>query len=176
MTTTSAHRACCIAVIIFAPRASVRAVTQLSARKWSIACPFDQEETPMKKNDAATLGKCFAVVAEIARLVATGALPFRVHIRNMVSDSWPLVVAADDTLDDLKLRIHEVRAECVVNLQRFMNQREDDEFVVLDDEYDDDETLCSLGICDERVVTVVMRDAYINKNQAVTVRRRRRRR
>ena len=135
-------------------------VQQQSARKWSIACPLDGEQTPLKKNDATTLGTCFSVVAEIARLrvAANGALPFRVHIKNMAGDSWPLVVAANDTLGDLKRRIHEVRAECAERLQRLMIQGADNELVAL--ENNDAATLGSLGIGDERVVTVVMRDGF----------------
>ena len=133
-------------------------VQQQSAREWSIACPLDGEQTPLMKNDAATIGTCFAVVAEIARLAATGALPFRVHVKNLAGDTWPLVVAADDTLDDLKRRIHEERAECAVHRQRLMIQREDNELVAI--ENDDSATLRTLDIGDEGVVTVVMRDGF----------------
>ena len=132
-------------------------IRQESARKWSIACPLDQEQTQLKKNDAKTLGKSFVCIAEIALMSSAGPLPFRVHIKNMAGDSWPLVVAADDTVGDLKRRIHETRAECAVKLQRLLVQREDDEFVVLED---DDKTLGALGIGGERVVSVVVRDGY----------------
>ena len=69
-------------------------IRQESARKWSIACPLDQEETLLKKNETSTLGKNFVCIAELKRIVAAGPVPFRVHIRNMAGDTWPLVVAA----------------------------------------------------------------------------------
>ena len=86
-----------------------------------------------------------------------GALPFRVHVKNLAGDSWSLVVAANDTVGDLKRRIHEAHAECVVHLQRLMIQGADDEFVVLED---DAATRGALGIGGERVVSVVVRDGF----------------
>jgi hypothetical protein len=49
------------------------------------------------------------LVAELARMVVAGPGLYRVHIKNLTGDSWPLVVTADTTIGDLKKRIHEVR-------------------------------------------------------------------
>jgi len=84
-------------------------IRQESARKWCVACPVDGEETSVPKGDAAKLGTNHALVAELTRMVVAGPGLYRVHIKNLAGDSWPLVVTADTTIGDLKKRKHEVR-------------------------------------------------------------------
>ena len=139
-------------------------IRQESARKWCVACPVDGEETSVPKGDAAKLGTNHALVAELARMVVAGPDLYRVHIKNLAGDSWPLVVTADTTIGDLKQRIYEVRAKCAVHLQRLMVRGAGDEYNVLEN---DAATLGALGIGGECVVLVVVRDGLCGVDDAL---------
>jgi hypothetical protein len=96
-------------------------IQRVSVRgKWHITCPFDHEETSVAKNDVSTLGKCHAVANEVAHMRAAGLVPFRVQIRNMAGEVWPVVAMPCDKVGDLKLCIRESRAECATRLQRLL--------------------------------------------------------
>ena len=131
---------------------------QNSARKWSVSCPIDHEETPLTKNDASTIGKCFAVAIEVERVRAAGRVPFRVNVHNLAGDVRPVVALSSDKVGDLKLCIRESRSECAERLQRLLLHGADGNLTLLED---DAATLGALGLdSGDRVVTVVVRDGY----------------
>ena len=58
-------------------------VQKQSSSKWSVACPLDQDDTPVNKGDVASMPKNHFAVSALAAMRAAGPLPFRVHVKNM---------------------------------------------------------------------------------------------
>ena len=76
---------------------------KINARKWTIKCPIDGDETPVDKGDVSRLMKNHGVVA-VARATCANPL-LKIQVRNMAGDMFPLVVQPDDTVAAAKRRL-----------------------------------------------------------------------
>ena len=153
----------------------IRNIRQAAKAHDFIRCPNSTcgRVTQVGEPGVSSLGVNFAAVA-LVRLIKTagGPRPYPIRVRNMGGVEWTVIVKPDDTLNDLKLRIGQLRSMHAARLLRILVRRgdkSDSELTSLDDEIESQyapsyapswrqPTLQRLGIDRNCTVHVVVQD------------------